>query len=171
MNYKRFFFDSILNNLKNLKSRLLFLFFSIIILRTGVFIPIPGINIYELNNFLNQNSSSFIDMLNMFSGGSLFHASIFALGIMPYISSSIIMQLFTIIFPYFIEFKDEGSDGKYKISQYTRYLTLVVSIVQAFVLSTTINYLPFIKNVFLYKGLLFYFIFIITLVTGTMFLM
>ncbi len=171
MNFKKIFFSSILNNLQNLKSRLLFLCFSIVILRTGVFIPIPGINVYILNDFLKKNNSSFIDMFNIFSGGSLFHASIFALGIMPYISSSIIIQLFTVIFPYFMQFKNEGSDGKYRISQYTRYLTLIVSIVQAFALSTTINYLPFINNIFLYKSLSFYFIFITTLVTGTMFLM
>ncbi len=171
MKFKKFFLSSVLNNLQNLKSRLLFLCFSIIILRIGVFIPIPGINIYLLNDFLKKNNNSFIDILNMFSGGSLFHASIFALGIMPYISSTIIMQLFTVIFPYFTDFKNEGSDGKYKISQYTRYLTLIVSIVQAFVLSTTISYLPVIKNIILYKGLLFYFISITTLVTGTMFLM
>ncbi len=171
MNIKNFIFDSILNNLQNLKSRLLFLFFSIIVLRTGVFIPIPGINLYLLNNLLSTTNSSFIDIFNIFSGGSLFHASIFALGIMPYISSSIIMQLFTVIFPYFIEFKDEGSSGKYKLSQYTRYLTLIISIVQACALSTTITHLPILKDIVLDKGMKFYFISITTLVTGTMFLM
>ncbi len=171
MNIKNFIFDSILNNLQNLKSRLLFLFFSIIVLRTGVFIPIPGINLYLLNDLISTTNSSFIDIFNIFSGGSLFHASIFALGIMPYISSSIIMQLFTVIFPYFIEFKDEGSSGKYKLSQYTRYLTLIISIVQACALSTTITHLPILKDIVFDKGMKFYFISITTLVTGTMFLM
>ncbi len=171
MKFKKNFLSNVFNNLQNLKSRLLFLCFSIIILRTGVFIPIPGINVYLLNDLLKKTNNNFIDILNIFSGGSLFHASIFALGIMPYISSTIIMQLFTVIFPYFIDFKNEGSDGKYKISQYTRYLTLLVSTIQAFFLSITISYLPVIKNIILYKGLLFYFISITTLVTGTMFLM
>ncbi len=171
MDIKKFFFYDVLNNLQNLKNRLLFLCFCIIVLRTGVFIPIPGINLYLLNNLLKNTNNSFIDIFNMFSGGSLLHASIFALGIMPYISSSIIIQLFTVIFPSFKEFKNDGSEGKYKINQYTRYLTLLISIIQACALSTTITYLPVIKEIIIYKGMLFYFISVTTLVTGTMFLM
>ncbi len=171
MNIRNFIFKSMFDNLQNLKNRLLFLFFSIIVLRTGVFIPIPGINLYLLNDLLKNANNNFIDIFNIFSGGSLIHASIFALGIMPYISSSIIIQLFTFIFPYFMEFKDEGSNGRYKINQYTRYLTFIISIVQALALSTTITHLPIISNIVFNKGLEFYFISVITLVTGTMFLM
>ncbi len=171
MDIKKIFFYDVLNNLQNLKNRLLFLCFCIIVLRTGVFIPIPGINLYLLNDILKNTNNSFIDIFNMFSGGSLLHASIFALGIMPYISSSIIIQLFTVIFPSFMEFKNEGSEGKYKINQYTRYLTLCISIVQACALSTTIMYLPIIKKIIIYRGILFYLTSVITLVTGTMFLM
>ncbi len=171
MDIKKFFFYDILNNLQNLKNRLFFLCFAIIVLRIGVFIPIPGINLYLLNDLLRKNNNSFIDIFNIFSGGSLFHASILALGIMPYISSSIIIQLFTIIFPKFVDFKNQVNESKYKLSKYTRYLTFLVSILQSFALSTTIIHLPIMSNIVIYKETLFYFISITTLVTGTMFLM
>ncbi len=171
MDIKKFFFYDILNNLQNLKNRLLFLCFTIVVLRIGVFVPIPGINLYLLRDLLLKTNNSLIDIFNIFTGGSLFNASIFSLGIMPYISSSIIVQLFTIIFPHFVDFKNQINESKYKINRYTRYLTFVISTVQAFALSTTIVHLPIIKDIIIYKGILFYFISITTLVTGTMFLM
>ncbi len=171
MSINNVFFSNILNSLKELKSRLLFLFFAIFIFRIGTFISIPGINIFLLNNLLKNNHSNFIDIFNIFSGGSLFNASIFALGVMPYISSSIIIQLFTIVFPYFIELKKDGSLGKYKINQYTRYLTLLLTFFQSIIFSVVIKNLKGIDKVIFNNNVCFYFISSISVITGTIFLM
>lgn len=158
-----------------LKRRLLFVLGALIVFRLGSFIPVPGINVVALTELLNQASGNngFIGMFNMFSGGALSRASIFALGIMPYISASIIVQLLTSIVPSLMELKKEGETGKKKISQYTRYGALALAIVQAIGISTGLPNLPGFNQILIDQnpGFSFYFIATTCLVTGTMFLM
>lgn len=168
-------FQSAKGGISELKRRLWFVFFALIVFRIGAFIPVPGINAGELSVLLKQASSDngIIGMFNMFSGGALSRASIFALGIMPYISASIIIQLLTTINPTLAELKKEGESGKRKISQYTRYGTLVLAIIQAVGISTGLPQIPGFSQVIIdpNPGFSFYFIATVSLVTGTMFLM
>lgn len=152
-----------------LLSRLMFVAGAIIIFRMGSFVPIPGVNAAVLAEVFNQQQGTILSMFNMFSGGALERASVFALGIMPYISASIIMQLLTVVQPSFAELKKEGEAGKRKISQYTRYGTLVLAIVQSIGIATGLpNMIPgLVANV----GIGFYTLAVVSLVTGTMFLM
>lgn len=152
-----------------LKSRLLFVLGALIVFRIGSFIPVPGIDAAVLAQLIEQQKGTIIDMFNMFSGGALSRASIFALGIMPYISASIIIQLLTTVHPALAELKKEGEAGRRKISKYTRYSTLVLATLQAVGISTGLpNMLPgLVPNV----GFSFYLAAVISLVTGTMFLM
>ncbi|QEH18734.1 preprotein translocase subunit SecY [Histophilus somni] len=152
-----------------LKSRLLFVLGALIVFRIGSFIPVPGIDATVLAQLLEQQKGTIIDMFNMFSGGALSRASIFALGIMPYISASIIIQLLTTVHPALAELKKEGEAGRRKISKYTRYSTLALATIQAIGISTGLpNMLPgLVPNL----GFSFYFTAVISLVTGTMFLM
>ena len=115
--------------LSELWARLRFLFLAIIVYRIGAHIPVPGINPDRLADLFRQNEGTILSLFNMFSGGALERMSIFALGIMPYISASIIMQLMTAVSPQLEQLKKEGEAGRRKISQYTRYGTLA----QAFV--------------------------------------
>lgn len=118
-----------------LKSRLIFVVIAILVFRLGVYIPIPNIDPTKLVEIIsNQHSSAggLMSMFNMFSGGALTQMSIFALGVMPYISASIIFQMLSAVYPKFIELKKEGESGQKKITQYTRYLTLALAIVQSF---------------------------------------
>ena len=115
--------------LGELKSRLLFLLFAIFVYRIGTHIPVPGIDPLQLQAFFNQNEGTFADLFNMFSGGALERMSIVALGIMPYISASIIMQLLTAVSPQLDQLKKEGESGRRKITQYTRYGALVLATV------------------------------------------
>ncbi|MFQ1023899.1 preprotein translocase subunit SecY [Avibacterium paragallinarum] len=152
-----------------LKSRLLFVLGALIVFRIGSFIPVPGIDAAVLAQLLEQQKGTIIDMFNMFSGGALSRASVFALGIMPYISASIIIQLLVTVHPALSELKKEGEAGRRKISKYTRYSTLVLATIQAIGISTGLpNMLPgLVPNL----GFGFYFTAVISLVTGTMFLM
>ena len=155
--------------LSELKRRLLFVLGAIVVFRTGSFIPVPGIDATVLAEFLRQQQGTIVDMLNMFSGGALERASILALGIMPYISASIIIQLLTVVHPTLMELKKEGEAGRRKISQYTRYATLVLATFQAFGIATGLpNMIP---GLVLDPGFAFYFTAVVSLVTGTMFLM
>lgn len=152
-----------------LKSRLLFVLGALIVFRIGSFIPIPGIDAAVLAQLLEQQKGTIIDMFNMFSGGALSRASVFALGIMPYISASIIIQLLVTVHPALSELKKEGEAGRRKISKYTRYSTLVLATIQAIGISTGLpNMLPRLVPDL---GFGFYFTAVISLVTGTMFLM
>jgi len=117
--------------LSELKSRLLFVLLAIIVYRIGAHIPVPGINPDRLAQLFEQNQGTILSLFNMFSGGALERMSIFALGIMPYISASIIMQLMTAVVPQLEQLKKEGESGRRKISQYTRYGTVVLATVQA----------------------------------------
>ena len=151
-----------------LKSRLLFVLGALIVFRIGSFIPVPGIDASVLSELVRQQGT-IIDMFNMFSGGALSRASIFALGIMPYISASIIIQLLTAIHPPLAELKKEGEAGRRKISKYTRYATLLLAFIQSIGISIALpNMLPgLVPN----PNILFYITAVISLVTGTMFLM
>ena len=152
--------------LGELKSRLLFLLFALFVYRIGTHIPVPGINPLQLAEFFNQNQGTFAGMFNMFTGGALERMSIVALGIMPYISSSIIMQLLTAVTPHLDQLKKEGESGRRKITQYTRYGTLVLALVQA--TGMTVGLLQPMAYA---PGLAFNLTAIISLVTGAMFLM
>ena len=152
-----------------LKSRLLFVLGALIVYRIGSFIPVPGIDAAVLAQLVEQQKGTIIDMFNMFSGGALSRASILALGIMPYISASIVIQLLATVSPALAELKKEGAAGQRKISKYTRYATVVFATIQAVAISTGLpNMLPgLVPNV----GFGFYFTSVVSLVTGTMFLM
>lgn len=155
------------SGLSELWSRLRFLFLAIIVYRIGAHIPVPGINPDRLADLFRQNEGTILSLFNMFSGGALERMSIFALGIMPYISASIIMQLMTAVSPKLGQLKKEGEAGRRKISQYTRYGTLVLSLVQAFGMSVGLAG----QGVTFTTGFNFYFIAITTFVAGAMFLM
>ncbi|MDH1628231.1 preprotein translocase subunit SecY [Shewanella xiamenensis] len=155
--------------LSELKARLLFVIGAIIVFRAGSFVPIPGIDAAVLAELFAQQKGTILGMFNMFSGGALSRASIFALGIMPYISASIIMQLLTVVHPALAELKKEGESGRKKISQYTRWGTLVLGTFQSIGIATGLpNLVPgLVVNI----GFGFYFVAVVSLVTGTMFLM
>jgi len=154
-----------------LKSRFIFLIFSLIIFRIGSFIPIPGINIFNLKKLFEKQKGTIIEIFNIFSGGGLSRASIFSLGIMPYISASIIIQLLSLTISYFSDLKKEGEYGKRKLNNYTSYMTLIIAIFQSIFFIISINNINFIKNLVIKSGLYFYITTIISLVSGTMFLM
>jgi len=155
--------------LSELKQRLWFVFGALIVLRLGTFVPIPGIDAAVLAQLFDQQKGTIVEMFNMFSGGALERASVLALGIMPYISASIIMQLLTVMHPAMAELKKEGEAGRRKISQYTRYGTLVLATLQSIAIAKSLpGMMPgLVMNV----GFSFYFAAVVSLVTGTMFLM
>jgi preprotein translocase subunit SecY len=140
---------------------------AIIVYRIGAHIPVPGINPDRLAELFRQNEGTILSLFNMFSGGALERMSIFALGIMPYISASIIMQLMTAVSPQLEQLKKEGEAGRRKISQYTRYGTLVLAIVQAVGMSVGLAG----QGVAFSNDFGFYFVAITTFVSGAMFMM
>ena len=153
--------------MEELRKRLFFVFGAILVYRIGAYIPVPGINPAALASFFEQQSGTIIDMFNMFSGGALERFSILALGIMPYISASIIMQLMSATMPALKEIKKQGESGRKKITQYTRFGTLGLSTLQAGGVAVALQS----QGIALYSGSGFVFSTIVTLVTGTMFLM
>ena len=156
-----------MGKLTELKQRLLFVLMALIVYRIGTFIPTPGINPEAMARFFEQQSGTILNMFNMFSGGALERLSIFALGIMPYISASIIMQLMSAVIPSLKELKKEGEAGRRKITQYTRYGTVVLATFQAIGVAIALQN----QGVALHPGPSFVFTAAISLVTGTMFLM
>jgi len=151
-----------------LKRRLLFLLGALIVYRIGAHIPVPGIDPSVLSDLFSRQKDGILGMFNMFSGGALSRFTIFALGIMPYISASIIMQLMTVASPALEALKKEGQAGQHKISQYTRYGTVVLAFFQALGIAVALEAQP---GLVLEPGLAFRFETVLTLVTGTMFLM
>jgi len=154
-------------NMSDLWKRLRFVFFAILVYRIGTHIPIPGIDPDRLAALFQQNQGTIIEMFNLFSGGALERMSIFALNVVPYISSAIIMQLFSNSIPYLIELKKDGQAGRNKITQYTRYGTAVLALIQASALAVTLSasglaYVP---------GTSFFISAVFSVVAGTMFLM
>ncbi|WP_262964344.1 preprotein translocase subunit SecY [Methylobacter psychrophilus] len=159
-------------NFSELKSRLIFVLGALFVYRIGSHIPVPGIDPKALAVMFEQQSGSILDMFNMFSGGALMRLSLFALGIMPYISASIIMQLMTVVIPSMEQMKKEGESGRRKISQFTRYGTVVLATFQAIGISLALqNQTAGGLSVVLTPGVGFVAITAITLVTGTVFLM
>lgn len=158
--------------LTELKQRLLFVVLAIIVFRIGSFIPVPGIDPEALAALFEQQKGTILDMFNMFSGGALGRLSLFALGIMPYISASIIMQLLTAVVPTLEQLKKEGESGRRKITQYTRYGTVGLATFQAIGVSIALQSQTVgALNVVPSPGPAFVFTAVISLVTGTLFLM
>lgn len=155
--------------LSELKQRLWFVFGALIVFRLGTFVPIPGIDAAVLAQLFEQQKDTIIGIFNMFSGGALERASVLALGIMPYISASIIMQISTHAVPSMQELKKEGEAGRRKISQYTRYGTLILATVQSIAIARSLP--EMMPGLVMNAGFGFYFTAVISLVTGTMFLM
>ncbi len=151
----------------DLKARLLFLVIAILIFRVGSYIPVPGLHPAKLAHLFNPQQNNIVGLFNMFSGGALMRLSIFALGIMPYISASIIIQIFSVLSPQLSELRKEGESGQRKLNKYTRYATVALSLIQAIGISKLMS----AQGIAINPGLSFYVVTTLTLVTGTMFLM
>jgi preprotein translocase subunit SecY len=156
------------SKLGELKKRLAFLVGALIVFRVGTFIPVPGVDPAALAAFFDQQGGNMLALFNMFSGGALARFGIFALGIMPYISASIIMQMASMIVPSLQQLRKEGEQGRRRITQYTRYGTVALSLFQSVAAASWLQSQP---DVVVNPGPAFLITACITLVTGTMFLM
>ena len=152
----------------DLRSRLVFLLLALVVYRIGAHIPVPGIDPGQLKQLFNSQQGGILNLFNMFSGGALSRFTVFALGIMPYISASIIMQLLTYVVPTFEQMKKEGEAGRRKITQFTRYGTLVLAIFQSLGISVALEASP---GLVIDPGFGFRMTALISLTAGTMFLM
>ncbi len=156
--------------IEDLRFRIGTTLFFLLIYRLGSFVSLPGIDPAQLQNLQNQTSDGLLGLINMFSGGAFAQASIFALGIMPYISASIVIQLMGIAVPYFQRLQKEGESGRRKINQITRYLTVLILIPQASAYLTNLHYqLP--ETAFAMKGIWFNAPSIVILTAGSMFVL
>lgn len=154
---------------ENLKKRLWFTLFALLVYRFGTFLPLPGIDAQVMHELANQNASGILGIFDKFTGGALGRMTIFALGVMPYISSSIIVQLMTAVSPQLEALKKEGESGRKKMNQYTRYLTVLLAIVQSWGILTglvSMHHSPVIN-----PGVLFMVSGVVSLTGGTLFLM
>lgn len=160
-------------NIPELRRRIFFTIIMLAVYRMGVQIPTPGINSEALASFFEQNASTLFGMFNMFSGGALENFSIFALGIMPYISASIIIQLLTVVIPQLEALKKEGPSGQRKITQYTRYGTVLLSIIQGTFIAVGLEGMsgPAGEAIVLHPGVQFKLMTMLTLTSGTAFIM
>ena len=156
------------NKFGELRQRLVFLVLALLVFRLGAHIPVPGIDPDQLAQLFSGQKDGILGMFNLFSGGALSRFTVFALGIMPYISASIIMQLMTIVIPTLESLKKEGQAGQRKITQYTRYGTVLLATFQALGISVALQAQP---GLVINPGLMFELNTVVTLVTGTMFLM
>ncbi|MEJ2603652.1 MAG: preprotein translocase subunit SecY [Gammaproteobacteria bacterium] len=154
--------------LSELRQRLLFLIGALVVYRVGTFIPVPGVDPIALSSFFDQQSGNILGLFNLFSGGALQRFGVFALGIMPYISAAIIMQMAAVVVPSLAQLKKEGESGRRKITQYTRYGTVGLALFQSVTAAYAIQNQP---NLVINPGPGFIFTAAITLVTGTVFLM
>ena len=152
----------------DLRSRLMFLLLALIVYRIGAHIPVPGIDPGQLKQLFNSQQGGILNLFNMFSGGALSRFTVFALGIMPYISASIIMQLLTYVVPTFEQMKKEGEAGRRKITQFTRYGTLVLAIFQSLGIAVALEASP---GLVIEPGFGFRMTALVSLTAGTMFLM
>jgi preprotein translocase subunit SecY len=156
--------------IEDLRARLLYTLGIILLYRLGKYITLPGIDPSQLANLKSQTSSGIMGLLDMFSGGAFSQASVFALGVMPYISASIVVQLLGIVFPYFQKLQKEGESGRRKMNQYTRYLTVAVLVLQAPTYLANLHaQLP--STAFIITGTFFTFSSVVILTAGTMFIM
>jgi preprotein translocase subunit SecY len=161
-----------LGHLKELRQRIFFLLGALVVYRIGTFVPVPGVDPTAFAVLYSQQEGTILDMFNMFSGGALERASLFALGIMPYISASIIMQLMSAVIPSLEQLKKEGEAGRRKITQYTRYGTVVLGVFQSVGIAIALQgQTAGGENVVVNQGVGFVVIATVALVTGTMFLM
>ncbi len=161
-----------IGKMTELRQRILFVLGALIVYRIGTFIPVPGINAVALAQFFDQTKGSILDVFNMFSGGALERLSVFALGVMPYISASIIMQMMSAVIPSLEQLKKEGEAGRRKITQYTRYGTVALALFQALGIAIALEGQTAAGGaVVLNPGLGFKIVTVVTLVSGTMFLM
>ncbi|HET6267183.1 MAG TPA: preprotein translocase subunit SecY [Acidobacteriota bacterium] len=159
-------------NIPDLRKRILYTLALLAVYRIGVVIPTPGVNTHAMEQFFQQTAGTVLGFLDLFSGGAMRRVSIFALGIMPYISASIILQLLTVVWPYLEKLSKEGELGRRKITQYTRYLTVVLSLIQSFGIALTMeNMAPSGMRIVEHPGMPFRLLTMITLTTGTAFLM
>lgn len=168
------FFEAIRNifRIPDLRKRLLFTLGLLAVYRLGAHIPTPGINAELLEQFFEQNRGSWLGLIDMFSGGNFRQMTIFALGIMPYITASIILQLLTVVWPYLEQLQKEGELGRRKITQYTRYLTVFLAAFQAFTIATVLQGASLGGTAFvLNPGWAFIAMTVLTLTTGTIFIM
>src|SRR5712672_3083542 len=152
----------------DLRNRVLFTLALLAVYRIGAHIPTPGINIAELTRLFEQGQGSVLGIFDLFSGGNLRRLTIFALGIMPYITASIILQLMTVVFPYLEKLQKEGELGRRKITQYTRYLTIVLSVIQSTTIATALQNTG---SLVYHRGPSFVLMTILTLTTGSAFIM
>jgi preprotein translocase subunit SecY len=152
----------------DLRRRLVFLLLALVVYRLGAHIPVPGIDPAQLEQLFKGQSGGILNLFNMFSGGALSRFTVFALGIMPYISASIIMQLMTYVVPTLEAIKKEGEAGRRKITQYTRYGTLVLALFQSLGIALALEQSP---GLVISPGMGFRMTAVISLVAGTMFLM
>src|SRR3990167_4515110 len=167
MNNSRHLMNQAKGGLSELKNRLIFVAIAILIYRLGAHIPVPGLDPARLAHFFGEQQNTIFGLFNMFSGGALSRVTVFAIGIMPYISASIIIQLLSTVSVKLEQIKKEGELGRQRLNQYTRYLTLLLAIFQSFGI---VRWLVS-QQIALIPDLLFYFTAVVTLVTGTMFLM
>ena len=152
----------------DLRRRLVFLLLALIVYRIGAHVPVPGINPDQLRQFFSNQSGGILSLFNVFSGGALSRFTVFGLGIMPYISASIIMQLVSYVLPFFEQLKKEGESGRRKITQYTRYGTLALGVFQSWGIAIA---LQSSQGLVLNPGLFFQLTTVVSLTAGTMFLM
>lgn len=157
-----------LGKAKELRQRLLFTLGALIVARLGTYIPMPGINPAAMAQFINSQAGGLLDVFNTLAGGAVQRMAIFALGIMPYISASIIMQLMTSVIPSLETLKKEGEAGRKTINQYTRYLTVVLAAVQAFGIAIGLEHT---SNIVIEPGMFFRLTAVVTLTGGTILLM
>jgi preprotein translocase subunit SecY len=149
------------------RARVLFLLGALIVYRIGTFIPVPGINPAEVARFFEENQGTILGIVNMFSGGAMERLSIFAMGVMPYISASIIVQMASMIYPPWEEYRKEGESGRRKITQITRYFTVILAVFQSLGAAVALQNGGMVMT----GGWSFLFIATVTMTTGTMFLM
>jgi preprotein translocase subunit SecY len=150
-----------------IRKRLLFLIGALIVYRTGTFIPVPGIDPQQVARFFSDQQGTILGVVNMFSGGALSRLSIFAMGVMPYISASIIIQMMSMVVPQLQELRKEGESGRRKITQMTRYGTVILGAFQSFAAAVTLQNGGMTLN----PGFVWLFTATLTMTTGTMFLM
>jgi len=166
-------FDKFANifRIPDLRKRVLFTLAMLAVYRLGSFIPTPGINADMLAQFFNQNSSSLLGLGDLFTGGNLRRLTIFALGIMPYITASIIFQLLTVIYEPLAKLQKEGELGRRKITQWTRYVTVLLGIVQSFAIALTLTNTSTGSSMVTIPRGAFIPMCVLTLTTGTAFIM
>src|SRR5579885_349700 len=169
------FFEAFENifRIPDLRKRILFTLGVLAVYRLGAFLPTPGVNTDVLTQLFQQNQGSVLGLIDLFSGGNFRRLTIFALGIMPYITAAIILELMTVAWPYLAQLQKEGALGRKKITEYTRYLTIVLSVLQSLSIAFTLQHQagPNGQALVYRPGLAFTLMTVLTLTTGSTFIM